>query len=433
MEYPKVLIVSRLNWDDNSNSNTLTNLFDGYDPDKIARIYIETQKPNTKCCKRFYQISEVSLVRKLFLWRTKTGSTINSENEYVHNLKSEKKEKTLMSFVRRHRSFVFTILRDILWSFGGWKTKELKSFILEFNPDVIWLDGSPIILMNKLNNYVSSIVTKPSVTFLMDDVYTYKSTPSLIGKVYHFFLRRHVKKTVRNASHVFVASEKMKYEYDQIFSVQSTFLPKGVSQQELLKNQEIKDISTPIKLVYLGNVLIGRFDSLVYLAEAIRKINIEQGVKYELFIYTGDYVSEKDRSRILLDDHIHLCPPVPYEEVKSIMRDCDIMVFVEALTGKLNKIARLSFSTKIVDYISSGKCIFTIGPSDSAPIEYLRDHNISLVSSTEEEVYRNLLKINSETLKEYSTRVREFAIENHNKSKIQESLYRKIIEVAKSN
>ena len=71
---PKVLIISRGVWDDTKGtSSTLSNLFEDYDSDKLAHLYIETQMPNTKCCHRFFQISEFSLVHKLYKWWIKTG------------------------------------------------------------------------------------------------------------------------------------------------------------------------------------------------------------------------------------------------------------------------------------------------------------------------------------------------------------------------
>lgn len=418
---PKVLIVSRLNWDDSSNSNTLSNFFDGYDPDKIARIYIETKVPNTKCCHHFFQISEVSLIRRIFRRKTKTGHVIDTNNTFGHSKELEAKEDNLMSFARHHRSSILKILRDFLWGFNGWKTPELRSFVLDFNPDVIWLDGSPLIFMNKLNNYICSIAKKPSVTFVMDDVYTYKSCPTLMSRIYRFFIRKHVKKTIENASHVFVSSEKMKREYDDIFSIDSTFLAKGVNAFVSVENYPI--VHNPIKLVYMGNLLIGRFDSLILLAEAIHTINTKKGKTFELSVYTRDFVSDEGKKKFLLDDSIHLCNPVPYQEVNNVMNQNDIVVFVEALSGKVNRVARLSFSTKIVDYIVSGKCILAIGAEDLSPIEYLDSHGLSLTATKKEEIYKVLDSITQELMSECIKRTLQFAKKNHNKQIIQNNMY----------
>lgn len=427
MELPKLLIVSRLVWDDNSNSNTLTNFFSGYDPEKIARIYIETKHPRTKCCHHFYQISEISLLKKIVRRNTKTGFIIDTLNEpYQVQKKDELGEQRLMSFARRHRMRILTYLRDVLWSFNGWKSRELTEFVKDFDPDILWLDGSPLILMNRLNNYVSSISNKPSVTFLMDDVYTFKSCPSLIDRFYKIILRKHVRETVHKASHVFVASPKMKQEYDDIFGINSTFIAKGIHYDELTRQSGI--MTDTIRMVYFGNLLIGRLQSLILIAEAIKRAK-DLGLKVCLDIYSADSISVKDRKSLMTCENVRLMDPVPYQEVSSIMETCEVVVFVEALTGTKKNIARLSFSTKIVDYIGSGKCIFAVGPDDSAPIEYLRDNRIALVASNKEQVFDNLMSLNSEIIREYSQRVNEFGHDNHDISKTQKVIYDKLYEV----
>ena len=149
---PKVLILSRGVWDDSKGtSSTLTNLFEDYDPDKLAHIYIETIAPNTKCCHRFFQISEFSLIHKIYKWRTQTGHAFDTQGQTqaVTDDKIAEQEASTMKYVRGHRSIWLSFAREILWGFNGWKSKELKQFVQNFNPDVIWMDGSPLTLMNR--------------------------------------------------------------------------------------------------------------------------------------------------------------------------------------------------------------------------------------------------------------------------------------------
>ena len=110
---PKVLIVSREVWNDSS-ASTLTNIFQDYDPDKLAYLYIETKIPQTACCHRFFQISEFSLVHKLFKWRTKTGHSFDTltQNTTVSNNETiARQEAATMQYVRGHRSLWFTFAR----------------------------------------------------------------------------------------------------------------------------------------------------------------------------------------------------------------------------------------------------------------------------------------------------------------------------------
>lgn len=99
-------------------------MFKDNDPDKLAQIYIETIEPNTACCHRFFQISEFSLVHKLYKWRTKTGRVIDThqiDSKASRNGKIAEQEAATMNYVRGQRSIWFTIAREILWSFKGLK------------------------------------------------------------------------------------------------------------------------------------------------------------------------------------------------------------------------------------------------------------------------------------------------------------------------
>lgn len=427
MEYPKLLIVSRLVWDDNSTSNTLTNLFEDYDPNRIARIYIETKRPHTKCCHNFFQISEYSLIKKLFNWKVVTGRVIDEiEGINIVEEKFQKRisnnEASVMTFVRGHRSWLFKYLRELLWAFGGWKTKELRDFIEDFNPDVIWLDGSPLILMNRLNNYVKKITNKPSVTFLMDDVYRYDSCSGVMDRIYLFFLRKYVRETVKKSQHVFVSSPKMATVYSQIFGVKCTFIAKSLDTSTLIADN-YPFYREPIKLIYLGNVLYGRFDTLITIAKYVNEIN-KNSIRIVLDVYSDSIVSQNAKSSFLKNLGVRFLPAVPYNQVPGLISNSDAQVFVEDLDGRYKNIASLSFSTKIVDYLVSGKAILAVGPHGIAPIEYFRNEDAALVANSHKEIKECLISLcNGEVLRSYAKKAIECGKRNHNRAMMDKRIY----------
>lgn len=432
---PKVLILSRGVWDDTKGtSSTLTNLFEDYDPDKLAHVYIETIAPNTKCCHRFFQISEFSLIHKIYRWRTKTGHAFDTQGQTqaVTDDKIAEQEASTMKYVRGHRSIWLSFAREILWAFNGWKSKELKQFVQDFNPDVIWMDGSPLPLMNRLYDYVLKIARKPAVIFMQDDVYTYESCgKSLLEKIRKHHLRRTVRRVVRQCDDMFVASPKMKKEYDAIFGFDSTFIAKSIELDKL--PQIHQEVHTPIRLVYLGQVIYGRIYSLIFIAEALRKINAD-GIKMQLFVYTNNQLSEEEKSKMLVKYSVFLMPPVPYSEVPRVIVENDVVVFVESFEAAFCKVARLSFSTKICDYLSSGKCVFAVGPSDIAPMEYFKNEDAAIVANSREEIERKLTDLsNHQVVIQYILKARQCALNNHDRKNMNEKVYGKLIELAKSN
>lgn len=431
---PKLLVVSRNTWDDtHGTSSTLTNVFEDYDPDQLAHIYIETIQPNTKCCYRFFQISEFALVHKIIKWRIKTGHTINTKKNVGLSTDGHiaQQEANTMKYVRRHRSLWYSFAREILWSLNGWKSKELRGFIREFNPDVIWIEGSPLPLMNRLYNYILKIAKKPAAIFIQDDIYTYDSCPSKISsRLYKFYLRREVKRVVEHCDKMFVISQKMKDEYDKIFGFDSIIITKSFNTTTLHVSNNEK-VHRPIRMVYMGQVIYGRINTLIDVAEALREINKHEE-KIHLYVFTNNSISLDQHEALIRDGFVSLMPPVPYTDVPKVIAENDIVLFVESLDTKFTKVARLSFSTKICDYLASNKCIFAIGPNNIAPMEYFENEDSAIIAHSQEEIKEKLMLLtNKRIIEEYGAKSHECLKRNHDRSLMDRKIYGTLIDLSK--
>ena len=413
---PKILIITRGVWDDSKGtSSTLSNIFCNYNPEQLSCIYIETKKPNTKICNTFFQISEISLIKKIFKWNTKTGQEINSE--YIENDSLAKMEASTMNYVRHNRSFFYTFLREVLWAFNGWKSKELKAFVKKVNPDIIWADGSPLILMNRLSKYITKLTRKPYCVYEMDDVYTYKiSNYNPFRYIYKYFLRKNVSQLITNSSQLFVISPKMKTEYDKIFNVNSKILTKGIDYSD--KEFKPYKVVEPIKMVYMGQIIYDRLSVLQELGKIIDDINVV-GKKIQLDIYTTNHIDEEIKSSITRKGNVKFNEPVPYDMVTKVIDEHDVVVYAESLNKQYEYVARLSFSTKITDYLASGKCVLAIGPKNIAPMEYLKNEDAAIVANSYDELRRFLVGDNLPVLiEEYSMKGFYCGLKNHNKKDI---------------
>lgn len=431
-QFPKILIVSRGVWNDNSTSNTLTNIFSNYPSEQLAQIYIETKKPNTRHCNSFFQISEYSLIKKIFRWKTKTGQRVDAH--YVDDQDIAKKEASTMDYVREHRRYIYTILREFLWLLNGWKSKELKQFIIDENPDVIWLSGSPLILMNRLSRYVVKTAGKPYCIFEMDDVYSYKHNGwNLVKYLYRFFLRKNVKKLIKGASQLFVISPKMKKEYDSIFGTNSIVLTKGIDFSSVTYHSYVAH--HPIQMVYMGQVIYDRLSSLEYIGKALDEINEDEKEKQiVLNIYTNNPIEIHKKESMEKMGNMIFHDPVPYSEVKNVIEQNDVVVFVESLKEQFKDIARLSFSTKITDYLASGKCIFAVGPKDIAPIEYFKDNDAAIVANDYDSIKEQLHKLLvPEMVEGYSKKAFLCGKANHDKAMLDRIVFGRITEITNNN
>jgi hypothetical protein len=66
-------------------------------------------------------------------------------------------------------------------------------------------------------------------------------------------------------------------------------------------------------------------------------------------------------------------------EVEQVIGQSDILVHVESMDRLSRRLTRLSVSTKIPQYLASGKCLLAVGPPEVASMRYVRDHEAAMV------------------------------------------------------
>lgn len=314
-------------------------------------------------------------------------------------------------------------LREILWKLGEWNSKELNSFIKEFNPDIFLYSIESYPYFNRINEYIIDKYNPQKViAYLWDDNFTYKQYQhNIVRKIERFFLRKQVKRLINKSTQVLAISPKMKKECDLEFDINSVVITKPISDS--LEYEPYKP-SNPIKILYTGKLIIGRYDTLLKIANHIREINSSE-FKFILDIYTQTNLSDEAKSNLNIPGCVNLHSAVSKNKVIELQKNADILLFAESLSNR-NLTARLSFSTKLTDYFAAGKCIWAVGNQDLGPINYIKEENAGLVSNSEEEIINILNKISKspELINDYSQKSYNCGVRNHNSTLIQTKLSR---------
>ena len=120
-----------------------------------------------------------------------------------------------------------------------------------------------------------------------------------------------------------------------------------------------------------------------------------------------------------------LHPPVSYSEVRELQNKADILVHAEAFDLKEKLATHQSFSTKIVDYLSSNRCILAIGDKSCASIDYFIENECGAVAVSKDGIVEQLetLYCDKTLLQIYAKKAWESGKKNHQKSKMQKELY----------
>ncbi len=419
MENKKVLVVGINPWIDNTGINTLINFFDGWGADAVAHIYTRDKLPNTRVCNNFFQISETKVVKSVAVRSVKTGRTVC--NTPMENQQAEH------AAYKKPAGAGKQLLRELIWKCGKWKTKELDAFLEEFAPDVLFFPVYSNVYMCRLQNYIASKLKKPVVLYSSDDNYSYtavRHTP--LPLLHRFWLRHQEKKLFKRASKVLVISPRQKEEYDQLFGIDCGVLTKGIDFSQV--EYQPKPVGDPIRMVYTGKLIIGRWKSLAKIAQALGEINREK-TRMVLDIYTTDTLTEEQKAA-LNRNGCTVRGALALDQVQQVQKEADVLVFVESLEKKFRYTARLSFSTKITDYLKSGKCIFAVGDSQIAPIDYFRRFDSAITATTYAQIGEKLAMLAGDTslIEAYGRKAFECGKMNHDKTKMQTKLHETIME-----
>lgn len=429
-QLPKILSISLSTWRSDSGIHTQTDLFKFWEPDKVAQIYTKSDLPNTPVCNKFFQISENAVIKSV-ITRKPVGKPVENGSKASADVqKAIEAEKNLYAKAHKKKSWFMTLAREFVWMFSPWKTKALDKFVKDFDADVYFVPIYPVVYMGKLQLHILKKFPKPYVCYLADDNYSYQTCgKNIFAYIHRFMLRKVVKKLAVNCTEMFTITQTEAEDTDNLFGTHSVVLTKGIDYSNLEFKE--KEVSSPVKMVYTGKMIIGRANSLVEISKAMANVN-KDGEKITMDIYSPDVMDEKTME-YLNSNGCHFKGLVSKEEVASIQENADVVVFVESLEKEHRLVARLSFSTKLTDYFKSGKCIFAIGDERIAPIIYLKDNDAAIISTDYRDIENNLRKLidNPQTIKEYSKKAFDCGKKNHDESIIKERFVSTFVKASK--
>lgn len=416
----KSILVSTIpSWSQHSGSNTFSTILEDIDGVSISNIYFRADSPDSNVAKRYFHIIENRVIKSIFNRKIKTGEKVECSVQRTDVNEENMIEQKRYSYFSRNRNCFFLWGRELLWKVGRWKSPELDCFLDEINPDIFMLTIESYPYFNRVNEYIiKRCKPKQIIVYWWDDNFTYKQSHHLSHYISRFFIRKAAKRIMKQATDVIAISPKMKQECDDFFGVDSTIITKPVRSMET--PQYIRDETKPIRFLYTGSMIIGRQKTLISLAKILQKINAN-GKKAFLDIYSNTKLNSKDADALNIPGSCEIKGAIPQSQVFEEQINSDVLVFVESFDSK---VARLSFSTKITDYLSSRRCILAIGPNDISSMEYLGTENAALTCFNEQQLEENVSALinRPNLIAEYADKGWQCGEHNHSKEKIKSSL-----------
>jgi len=218
---------------------------------------------------------------------------------------------------------------------------------------------------------------------------------------------------IHNADLLFTISNEMRETYKNIFKKDSYIIRQIV--ESLADKSILSNNKDELTFLYAGGLAHRRHETLQELTNVIMSINDRKLFykRLKLKIYSGTEIKADLARNIFNRDEIEYHSSVPKDELYNIYRKADILVFVESFNRRSKEAVRLSFSTKIPEYLSVKKPILAIGPADVSSMKYLA--NAALCVNDYKDLYRSVIMIakDSKLREELTEKSRKLYEKNH--------------------
>ena len=420
----KVLIISAEVWQERANGgNVLSNIFDNMNWE-FAQIYCNPGVPCNKICKKYYQMTDSMVLRNLFTHRP-IGKKIefnhfddmNYESRMSVSDAPEKANKKFYGFFHKYRWGVFFALRHMAWNASNWKNDKLRTFVDEFEPDIIFAPCYGDKFMLRLTRYLAEHTGKKVISYISDDSYTLRQfslSPWFWFK--RFIVRHELRKTFPYYSLVYTMTEAQLQQCKKDFGANMKILLKTTVFEQ---HEKSKEVNTPIRMVYAGGIYLQRWKTLKCIAEALKRINSDN-VKIRLDIYTANEISSRVERHLNdgRNSFLHEC--VTQGELAQIYQKSDIALHVESFGLKNRLLVRMSFSTKIVDCLSSGCAVMAICDEKQGGYQYLKSEDAAICINSLQHVERTIRRLTEHPvlISVYQEKAQKCCDINHNRERI---------------
>ncbi len=422
----KVLVISHTVFSKTSNmGKTLMSYFHAFQPEDIAQLYIHSEVPvDASVCKNYYRFTDTDALKSIV--PLKRQGHIFQEKDIQPDRVSARTDtgvKGQIYQLGRQRTGMIYLARNVMWGMSHWFTKELRQWLDDFAPDVIFFSSGDYAFMYNVARKIADYLDKPLVASCMDDYYLYnKNGKNWIGRFEHKMYMRAVHKTMQRTACIFTICDSMKVEYEKLFHRPTYTLYTSAQKcpgADVL-NPEAKQIS------YIGNLSYDRDRQLIDIGKALKALGrTEEPVMLD--VYSGEKNPEV-LQRMNPENGIRFHGQVSSDEVLRIMQNSMAVIHTESFDETTKRTIRFSVSTKIAESLMCGPCLLVYGPEGIASVDYLEANDAAYVITNLEDLQTKLAEFLADDAKraQILKNARQLGSKNHDVTVVSEMLKQKL-------
>jgi len=418
MELPKVLIIGQSFNNDTGGGITLSNLFKGWDRDKLAvacSSYLLLDNIDTEVCNTYYQLGHKEHKWSFpfnFLQRKHSSGLIQFSEKKIQNLTIEKSKLRI--------SFIIKVFYPIIEYIGLYNvinktvlSEDFCKWLDEYKPDVIYDQASArngILFCIAVQSYLK----KPMIFHMMDDWPSTYGQEGLLKKYWQRKIDGEFRQLLDKATILMSISEEMAIEYKNRYQKDFITFHNTIDLNFWKKFQRKGyDLQVSPTILYAGRIGLGIDSSLKLIAKAVEKVNEELNMTIKFILQTPEkplwIKSYKNVSHSAF---------VAYDDLPRIFSESDFLLLPYDFTPASIKYIQFSMPTKAPEFMITGTPIIIFAPENTAVVKYatkynwakvITKNNINEVSTAIKELIEN-----KELRQQYAKNAIKIAEENHN-------------------
>ena len=436
MELPKILIIGQPFNNDTGGGITLSNLFKGWDRDKLAVAcsgYLLLDNINTEVCNTYYQLGYKEHKWNFpfnYLQRKYSSGLVQFSEKKIQNL-TIKKSKFRISIIMK----LFYPVLEYLGLYNILNKTTLSAdfcnWLDEYNPDIIYDQttsrGGILFCLS-----VESYLKKPLVFHMMDDWPSTLNLKGLFKNYWHRKIDNEFRILLDRATILMGISEEMANEYKRRYN--KTFItfhnPIDIDfwKKKQRNNYELNENPT---ILYAGRIGLGIDKSLELIAMAIQKINEDLRLSIKFIVQTQEKPMWINNYKNVIHNSF-----VSYDDLPKVFSGSDLLVLPYDFSPISIKYIRFSMPTKAPEYMITGTPIIIFAPEETAVVKYAKKYDWAKVI-TENNIEAVTVAIkqlieNKDLREQYAKNAIKMAEKNHNSVQVTNLFKNEICSIMRS-
>lgn len=390
MSLPKVLILNQPFVTDTGGGITLSNLFSGWDGDKLAVAcfgYVLTPYIDATICNNYYQFGDDERKWRFpfnILSRSYKSGPIKFTDTSKKNVVDEAtKSKTRVGFLTKYLNpfLEYTSLSQVISKTT--LSPKFKAWLDDYSPDVIYVQSTERESLLFYTEVLDYLKHTPKVFHMMDDWVMQIGAKGLFSSYWKNRTDKEFKKLLERIDTHLSICDYMAKEYKKRYGFDFTTFHNPIDLDFWQKGQktqyELSDDKAP-KLMYAGRIGLGINKSLKNIAKAIATINTELNMNLQFVIQSATPPAWLKDYPVVVHKKF-----VAYEELPFEFGSPDFLILPYEFSPKGMAFIKYSMPTKASEYMASGTPIIIYSPKETALVDYARQYKWATIVTDQEE------------------------------------------------